>query len=56
MFDYRDHPLWFRKQSEVTSVRYYSEFGMRNVFEGLNSVFKADKIVISEDDENRHFN
>ena len=55
MFNDRDHPLLFRKQGEVAGGRDHREFGVGDELDGLNGVLKADKIVISEKDENRRF-
>jgi len=55
IFDHWDHPLLFPKQGEVASIRDHRELGVGDELEGLKGVFKADKIVISEGDENRRF-
>ena len=47
--------LLFRKQDEVAGGRDHGELGVGDELESLKGVFKADKIVISEGDENRRF-
>jgi hypothetical protein len=53
--DHWDHPPWFRKQGEVAGIRDHGELGVGDELEGLNGVYKTDKIVISQDDKNRRF-
>ncbi len=55
MFDHWDHPLWFGKQGEVTGIRDHREFSVGDELKGINCVFKADKIVISQDDKKGRF-
>jgi len=45
--------LLFRKQDEVAGGRDHGELGVGDELDGLNGVLKADKIIISEKDENR---
>ena len=51
--DHRDHSLLFRKQGEVAGIRDHGELGVGDELQGLNGVFNADKIVISQSDEKR---
>ena len=55
MLNYWDHSLLFRKHGEVAGIGDHGKLGVGNELEGLNSMLKGDKIVISENDENRYF-
>lgn len=55
MFDYRDYPLRLRKKGEVAGIRNHGKLGVGDELDGLNGALKAEKIVISEKDENRRF-
>src|SRR5512144_2342664 len=55
MFHHWDNSILFRKQNEVAGIRDHGEFGVGDSLKGLDGVFNADKIVISDDNENRGF-
>ena len=52
MFDDWDHFLWFGRQRVVAGVRDHGELGIRDEPEARNGVLHADKVVISDGDEN----